>query len=357
MFTLLAETPTGRRGRLQTTHGMIETPFFLPVGTGGAMRGMGHNELISLGAEVLLCNTYHLMLRPGIDVIRGAGGLHQFISWDKPILTDSGGYQVFSLAKHRVVDEKGALFRSPLDGAEYFLGPEEAMRIQHALGSDIIMCFDECPPSTAPRHEIERAVDRTLAWAKICKKYHTSAPTERRSLFGIIQGGLHFDLRKKCAEELIAMGFDGYALGGLAVGESPEEMLDVVREIAPLLPKEKPRYLMGVGDLAQMEAAIALGIDMFDCVLPMRLARHGRLLISDGTTLNIHLVAFKNDHTPIDLGSPSTLSRMHTKSYLRHLLASQERYGETIATMQNLGVTLQKIRDIRESIITSAQTL
>ena len=300
MFALLSSSLIGRRGRLTTPHGVIETPFFMPVGTGGAMRGISHRELLELGAQILLCNTYHLMLQPGEEIVASAGGLHSFIGWEKPILTDSGGYQVFSLRQISEIGDDGVRFRSHINGDPYFMGPEEAMRIQHKLGADMIMCFDECPPSKASRADIERAVDRTLRWAKKCKEVHqrllmagrrrrgdekedereadssaiSSSPPLSPLLFGIVQGGLHFDLRKKCAEELIAIGFDGYALGGLAVGEGEDEMLDVVREVAPLLPEDKPRYLMGVGKINQMRAAVALGIDMFDCVLPVRLARH-----------------------------------------------------------------------------------
>ena len=356
MFTLQKETPLGRRGTLQTAHGTIETPFFMPVGTSGAMRGMTHDELDALGAQIMLCNTYHLFIRPGIDVIESSGGLHKFINWAKPILTDSGGYQVFSLRHMRNIEEDGVHFRSHLDGAPLFLGPEETTTIQHKLGADIIMCFDECPPSTASRYDIEVAVDRTLKWAKKCKEVHEqiaptkAAPTKGCSLFGIIQGGLHFDLRKKCAEELIAIGFDGYAIGGLAVGESEDEMLDVVKEIAPLLPADKPRYLMGVGTVPQLQKCITLGIDMFDCVLPMRLGRHGKIILSDHSTISIHQERYKEDHSPIDLDSHSILSHKHSKSYLRHLLINEERYGETIATTQNLSVTLRAMQDLRENM-------
>lgn len=353
MFNLLKATPIGRRGRIETAHGAIETPFFLPVGTAGAMRGITFNGLEDLGAQVLLCNTYHLHLHPGEDVIEAADGLHRFIGWDKPILTDSGGYQVFSLRQISRITADGVKFRSPTDGREDFLGPREATEIQWKLGADLIMCFDECPPSTASRREIEAAVDRTLKWAKICKETHErlkQATTSQTSLFGIIQGGLHFDLRKKCAEELMAIGFDGYAIGGLAVGESEEEMLSILREVISLLPEDKLRYLMGVGVIHQMKACVALGIDMFDCVYPMRIARHGTILLSDGSELRITNAKFKNAHVPIDPDSPSDLSRTHLKSYLHHLFRVNERMAETIACKQNLGVTLQTIRRLREEM-------
>jgi len=356
MFELLAETPLGRRGRLTTAHGIIETPFFLPVGTAGAMRGITFEDLQDLQAQVLLCNTYHLHLHPGEDVVAAAGGLHEFIHWKKPILTDSGGYQVFSLRSLRDVTDEGVHFRSHVNGDPLFLGPENATEIQWKLGADIIMCFDECPPSTASRGEIISAVDRTLQWAKICKATHERLKKQKKSrtspplLFAIIQGGLYPDLRRKCAEELISIGFDGFALGGLAVGESEEEMEGVLKDVCPLLPKDKPRYLMGVGVIAQLKRCVGLGIDMFDCVLPMRIARHGTLLLSGGEELKITNAAFKTNHALIDPKSPSDLSRVHRLSYLHHLFKTNERLAETIACKQNLGVTLKMMRDLRASI-------
>lgn len=338
---------------MQTAHGVLETPFFMPVGTAGAMKGLTLEDLEMLGAEILLCNTYHLHLRPGEDVVEEAGGLHGFIGWKKPILTDSGGFQVFSLESLRKVSDDGVSFQSHLDGTPLFLGPMEAMRIQHALGSDIIMCFDQCPPSTASRSDILTAVDRTLRWAKVCADEHRRLAQERGKaplLFGIVQGGLHRDLRKKCAEELMAIGFDGYAVGGLAVGESAEEMYGVLDDLCPLLPADKPRYLMGVGRIEQMRTAVAKGIDMFDCVLPMREARHGTIYLSSDEKIRILNNQYVHDHTPIDERSPSPLSRAHGKSYLNHLLRSGERLGETIACMQNMAITLQSIRDLRLQI-------
>ena len=359
MFTLHHTTPIGRRGTLVTPHGYIETPFFLPVATCGAMRGITLQDLHTIGAQVLLCNTYHLHLRPGEDIIATAGGLHQFINWNKPILTDSGGFQVFSLRHRLRIESNGVHFESHIDGAPLFLGPEKAMHIQHALGSDIIMCFDDCPPSTAPRKRLIEAVDRTLRWAKECKKYHqefsrrdvsTKLTMTRRLLFGIVQGGLERDLREKCAQELMAIGFDGYAIGGLAVGESPDEMYGVLDSICPLLPSQKPRYLMGVGRLNQLKNCIAKGIDMFDCVLPMREARHGTLHLSDGSTIRITKREYRDDRSPIDPDSTSSLSKAHTKSYLHHLFNAHERYAETIACMQNMGVVLKMFQEIRSTL-------
>lgn len=364
MFELLATTELGRRGRIHTMHGVIETPVFFPVGTGGAMRGILLDDLTTLGSDVLLCNTYHLHLQPGEDVVEEAGGLHKFIGWNGPILTDSGGFQVFSLEGIRKMKVHGVEFQSHIDGSKHFLGPEEAMKIQHKLGSDIIMCFDECPPSTAPRAKQEDAVDRTLRWAAECKKHHVdlltrllvdsnkqiNEETNKPLLFGIVQGGLEQDLRKKCAEELIAIGFDGYAVGGLAVGETEKEMYDVLDYVCPFLPEDKPRYLMGVGKMHQHREAVKRGIDMFDCVLPMREARHGQLYISDGSVIRIRNAQYIHDHSPIDPNSPSMLSRKHSRSYLAHLTRAGERSAEAIACMQNLGVTLHAIKQLREEI-------
>ncbi|OGJ54068.1 hypothetical protein A3D11_00050 [Candidatus Peribacteria bacterium RIFCSPHIGHO2_02_FULL_49_16] len=356
-FTLFSTSPSGRRGRLKVSHGIIETPFFFPVATAGAMKGIGHQELQDLGAQALLCNTYHLHLRPGEDVVADAGGLHQFIGWEKPILTDSGGFQIFSLRNIRSLHDDGVTFRSHLDGTEHVLGPKEAMEIQHKLCADIIMVLDECPPSTADRCEIEKAVERTLLWARECKRIHEELKRKDGAsmplLFGIVQGGIHRDLREYCARELITMDFDGYAIGGLAVGESTEEMYEVLDWVCPLLPEKKPRYLMGVGKLSQLSVCVSKGIDMFDCVLPMREARHGLVYVSDGSVLRMTNQKYITDHSIIDPSSPSPLSRRHTKSYLSHLIRCGERYGETIACMQNMGMTLQMMRELREKVISS----
>ncbi len=357
MFDLLKTTPLGRRGRLTTAHGVIESPFFMPVGTAGAMKGLTFEDLETLGAQILLCNTYHLHLQPGEKIVEEAGGLHGFTGWKKPILTDSGGFQVFSLRGISKIVENGVHFRSHLNGDALFIGPEESITIQHALGADIIMCFDHCPPSTAPRDEQVAAVDRTLRWAAECKKVHERlcggglrTASGKPLLFGIVQGGLERDLREKCAQELVAIGFDGYAVGGLAVGETQDEMYQILDVVCPLLPEDKPRYLMGVGRIEQLKMAIAKGIDMFDCVAPMREARHGTVYMSDGSRVRMLTQNFIHDHSVIDPDSPSPLSRVHLKSYLRHLLHVGERYGETIACMQNLGVTLKMVRELRETM-------
>jgi queuine tRNA-ribosyltransferase len=348
-------------------HGTFETPAFFPVGTAGAMRGITLDDLRMLGSDILLCNTYHLHIQPGEDVIAEAGGLHKFIGWDGPILTDSGGFQVFSLEGNRKIVDHGVHFKSHIDGSPLFLGPEEAMRIQHTLGSDIIMCFDECPPSTAPRTKQVEAVDRTLRWARECKKWHDvfkeqklqKEQMEQRTsatsitfplLFGIVQGGLERDLREKCAQELIAIGFDGYAIGGLAVGETESEMYDVLDYVCPILPVEKPRYLMGVGRISQHREAVKRGIDFFDCVMPMREARHGKVYLSNGTHINIKNSQYTHDHSIIDPYSTSPLSQKHLKSYLSHLFRLSERSAQTIACMQNLAVTLEAMKQLRAEI-------
>ncbi len=353
MFTLQKTTSSGRKGILTTVHGKIQTPVFMPVATAGAMKGMTFQDLEALGANMLLCNTYHLHLAPGEEIVKNAGGLHTFIGWDKPILTDSGGFQVFSLEAIRKISDTGVEFRDHRSGDLHFIGPREAMQIQHALGADIIMCFDECPPSTAPRAAQMKAVERTLLWANICKTEHLKLSKKSKDpplLFGIIQGGLERDLREKCAKELIEIGFDGYAIGGLAVGESEVEMYTVLDWVCTLLPEDKPRYLMGVGERRQLKAAIIKGIDMFDCVSPMREARHGNIWLSDGSKLKIRRADYANDHTPIDQDSPAPTSRKHTKAYLRHLLQIGERYGETIACLQNMAVTLEVIQSVRKQI-------
>ncbi len=368
MFTLHKETALGRSATLRTAHGPIETPFFLPVATAGAMKGITLPDLIELGAQVLLCNTYHLHIAPGEDVVAAAGGLHSFVQWSKPILTDSGGFQVFSLKSIREITEEGVHFRDHRSGAPLFIGPKESITIQHKLGSDIIMCFDECPPSTAPRVDQMKAVDRTLRWATECKKVHEALKSQKKQesqgkkspaspdspesplLFGIVQGGLERDLREKCAQELIAIGFDGYAVGGLAVGETESEMLSILDVVCPILPKDKARYLMGVGEIHQLREAAKRGIDMADCVSPMREARHGNVWLSDGTKLRINRSEYKSDHAPVDPLSPTRFGRETSRAYLHHLMRLGERYGETIACMQNMAVMLDAMKTLREKI-------
>jgi queuine tRNA-ribosyltransferase len=373
MFTLHKSTGLGRRATLQTPHGDIETPFFMPVATAGAMKGITLPDLEELGAQILLCNTYHLHVQPGEAIVRDAGGLHGFLHWNKPILTDSGGFQVFSLKSIRTITDEGVRFQNHRNGSPLFMGPKESITIQHALGADIIMCFDECPPSTAARVEQMKAVDRTLRWAEECKRVHEELKTKKPGLqdsripvakgineakettgspllFGIVQGGLERDLREKCANELIAIGFDGYAVGGLAVGETESEMMDVLDVVCPLLPQNKPRYLMGVGEIHQLQEAAKRGIDMADCVSPMREARHGNVWLSTGEKVRIHRSEYRTDYSVIDEHSPTRYGREHSKAYVHHLMRLGERYGETIACMQNMGVMLQAMRTLRDTI-------
>lgn len=325
----------------------------MPVATAAAMKGITLKDLHDLDADMLLSNTYHLHLSPGEDIVKHGGGLHGFMHWKKPILTDSGGFQVFSLQSIRKIREDGVEFRDHRSGVKRFIGPKEAMQIQHKLGADIIMCFDECPSSTAPRAAQIKAVERTLTWAKDCKKEHVALSKEKKNpplLFAIVQGGLERDLREKCATELLKIGFDGYAIGGLAVGESEEEMYTVLDWVCPLLPQDKPRYLMGVGERRQLKAAVAKGIDMFDCVSPMREARHGNIWLSDGTKLRIRRSEYIDDHSPIDSMSSVPVGKEHSRSYVHHLMRLGERYGETIACLQNMSAVLDCIRDIRKNI-------
>lgn len=373
MFTLHKSTGLGRRATLQTPHGDIETPFFMPVATAGAMKGITLPDLEELGAQILLCNTYHLHVQPGEAIVRDAGGLHGFLHWNKPILTDSGGFQVFSLKSIRTITDEGVRFQNHRNGSPLFIGPKESITIQHTLGADIIMCFDECPPSTAARVDQMKAVDRTLRWAKECKRVHEELKTMKAGLqdskipvakgikeakqttdspllFGIVQGGLERDLREKCANELIAIGFDGYAVGGLAVGETESEMMDVLDVVCPLLPENKPRYLMGVGEIHQLQEAAKRGIDMADCVSPMREARHGNVWLSTGKKVRIHRSEYRTDYSAIDEHSPTRYGREHSKAYVHHLMRLGERYGETIACMQNMAVMLDAMKKLRGKI-------
>ena len=347
-FDLLARDSASyaRLGRLHTAHGSVDTPCFMPVGTQGSVKALGPDELESLGADMILGNAYHLRVRPGLDVIRACGGLHRFMSWNRPILTDSGGFQVFSLSDIRKVKADGVEFRSHVDGSALFLGPREVMTIQRELGSDVAMAFDECPPYPCPPAAAEKAVDRTLAWAETCVA-QPRAPGQM--LFGIVQGGNYLWLRQKCAARLMEMGFDGYAIGGVSVGEPEGLMLDTVRSIAPSLPQDKPRYLMGVGMLHQILEAVAQGVDMFDCVLPTRLARHGTALTLRGR-FALKAGAWKNHTGPIEEGCECFACRRFSRAYLRHLLHAGEILGFRLLTLHNVHVMLSFMRKLRQSL-------
>ena len=335
-----------RTGVLKTAHGLIETPVFMAVGTRGSVKAVSPSELMELNSEIILSNTYHLCLRPGIEIIESAGGLHKFIGWNRPILTDSGGYQVFSLSKLRKITEKGVEFQSYLDGSPLFLGPDQAMRLQKRFGSDISMAFDDCPPYPCDYDAAVLSLGRTLRWAADCRQYDL-APNQL--VFGIIQGSVYKDLRKKCTHALVNMNFDGYALGGLSVGEPEESMFQVTDWITPDLPVDKPRYLMGVGTPPQIVEAVARGIDMFDCVLPTRVGRNGCAYTADGMQ-QIKAGRYKNDFTPISDKCGCYACRNFTKAYIRHLLNVKEILGLRLLTLHNLFFYQKLMKEIRKSI-------
>ncbi|MFM7101841.1 MAG: tRNA guanosine(34) transglycosylase Tgt [Verrucomicrobiota bacterium] len=345
MFELLLQDSSSRArlGRLHTAHGTVDTPVFMPVGTQASVKALDNRELLEMGTQILLGNTYHLGIRPGLDILRQAGGLHGFMNWTRPILTDSGGFQVFSLGKIRKIREHGVEFRSHLDGSPLFLGPKESMEIQRVLGSDIAMVFDECPPHTASREDVARAVKRTLKWAAECR-VQPRAPGQL--VFGIVQGTHHADLRRKCAEELLQMDFDGYAIGGVSVGEPEPEMMQAVEITEPHLPAGKARYAMGLGTPAQLVELVARGVDMFDCVLPTRVARNGTAFTRRGT-FAIKGGAVKADFGPIDAGCQCFACRHHTRAYIRHLLNVNEILGLRLVSIHNSHFYLQLMAEVR----------
>ncbi|MBI4662747.1 MAG: tRNA guanosine(34) transglycosylase Tgt [Verrucomicrobia bacterium] len=345
MFELLKTDPNskGRLGRLSTPHGLIQTPVFMPVGTQGSVKALDPRELREMGTEIILGNTYHLSIRPGLDIIRAGGGLHQFIHWPHPILTDSGGFQVFSLAKIRKVKPHGVEFRSHLDGSLLFLGPKEAMETQRLLGSDIAMTFDECPPHDCSPREARAAVERTIRWAQECRE-QPRAPGQQ--VFGIVQGGSNPALRADCARAIVAIGFDGYAIGGVSVGEPEHEMLKAVEFTEPYLPAHQPRYAMGLGTPAQIVELVARGVDMFDCVLPTRVARNGTAFTAKGT-ISIKAGYNKSDWRPIEEGCECYACRNFSRAYLRHLLNVNEILGLRMLSVHNSHMYLKLLRDIR----------
>jgi len=346
MFTLLQTDPAtkARRGRLVTNHGIIETPVFMPVGTQGSVKAVSPGELREVGAQIILGNTYHLFVRPGMDVMRHFGGLHRFMGWDGPILTDSGGFQVFSLAKLRKITEEGVHFQNHLDGAPCFLGPREAMEIQATLGSDIAMLFDECPPYPCAREDAAESLARTLRWAARCREIPTPGLK-----FGIVQGSSYADLRRESAEALVAMGFDGYAVGGVSVGEPEPEMMAAIEASEPWLPAERPRYAMGLGTPPQMVEMVARGIDMFDCVLPTRLARNGTAFTAQGT-INLKNAPYIYDQGPIEEGCTCAACRQFTRGYLRHLVKAEEILGLRLISLHNLHFYLHLMERVRREI-------
>ena len=353
-FEVLKTDATGaRRGRMTTPHGTVETPLFLPVGTQATVKGLTQEALEELGAEILLANTYHLYLRPGHELVRKLGGLHQFMSWPRVILTDSGGYQVFSLSELRRVTDEGVRFRSHLDGSEHLLTPEKTVEIQLALGSDFAMVLDECIETPAPRDKAEAAVMRTTQWARRARDYFQEFVRRNGDLaqaqFGIVQGATFADLRRESARQLLDLDFPGYAVGGLAVGEPHEMTCEMTAVVTALLPKSRPRYLMGVGRPEQIADYVALGIDMMDCVLPTRAARHACLYTSEGRVL-IKNARYAQDQRPIDPKCTCSVCRRYTRAYLRHLFAAGELTGSILATHHNVHFYLDIMRQIREAI-------
>jgi queuine tRNA-ribosyltransferase len=346
MFELLSTDPTSkaRRGCLKTAHGVIQTPVFMPVGTQGTVKGVSPAELWDLKTQIILGNTYHLFLRPGLEIIGEFGGLHGFSRWSGPILTDSGGFQVFSLAKLRKITDEGVHFQSHIDGAACFIGPREAMEIQAALGSDIAMLFDECPPYPCEKEYAANSLKRTLLWAKQCKEVPTPG-----AKFGIVQGATFADLRRESAEALVAMDFDGYAVGGVSVGEPEEEMMAAVENSEPFLPAHKARYAMGLGTPPQMLEMIARGIDMFDCVLPTRVARTGTAYTAEGT-LNLKNACHTRAKGPIEEGCTCPACREFSRAYIRHLVKSEELLGIRLVTLHNLHFYLNLMTQVRAHI-------
>jgi queuine tRNA-ribosyltransferase len=345
MFELLKTDTTtkARLGKLTTAHGVVDTPVYMPVGTQASVKAMDPRELIECGTQIILGNTYHLNIRPGLEIITAAGGLHKFMNWKLPILTDSGGFQVFSLAKIRKIKPHGVEFRSHLDGSMLFIGPKESMEIQRVLGSDIAMCFDECPPHDAPAKEQRHAVERTIRWARECREQPRAAG---QKVFGIVQGGNNPALREECAKAIVPMDFDGYAIGGVSVGEPEPEMLQAIEFTVPHLPQNKARYAMGLGTPAQMLELVARGVDMFDCVLPTRVARNGTAYTRRGA-IGIKGGQFKADFSPIEAGCDCFACKHFTRAYLRHLLNVNEILGLRMLSVHNTHMYLKTMADAR----------
>ncbi|QUW22466.1 tRNA guanosine(34) transglycosylase Tgt [Sporosarcina sp. Marseille-Q4063] len=343
---------TGARlGIVHTPHGSFETPTFMPVGTQATVKTMSPEELKEIGSGIILSNTYHLWLRPGHEIIKEAGGLHKFMNWDKPILTDSGGFQVFSLSKFRTIEEEGVHFRHHLNGSKLFLSPEKATEIQNALGADIMMAFDECPPYPATFEYMKASVERTSRWAERCLTAH-GRPNDQ-ALFGIVQGGEFEELRKQSAKDLISMDFPGYAIGGLSVGESKEVMNEVLEFTTPLLPQDKPRYLMGVGSPGSLIDGAIRGIDMFDCVLPTRIARNGTLMTSEGR-LVVRNAKYSRDFGPLDPNCDCHVCKNYSRAYIHHLIRAEETFGIRLTSYHNLYFLLNLMEQVRDAIRTDS---
>ncbi len=337
-----------RRGRIHTPHGIIETPVFMPVGTQATVKSLTPEELKEeVNAQIILSNTYHLYLRPGHELVKEAGGLHKFMNWDRAILTDSGGFQVFSLGDLRKITEEGVEFKSHLDGSRHFLSPEKVMEIENALGADIIMAFDECVEYPAEYDYTKQSMERTTRWAKRCKKAHKN--TENQALFGIVQGGMHKDLREKSAKDLVDLNFPGYAVGGLSVGEPTELMCDILEFTTAFLPKDKPRYLMGVGSPDYLIEAVLRGIDMCDCVLPTRIARNGTAMTSNGKVV-VRNATYERDFTPLDSECDCYTCKNYTRAYIRHLIKAGEILGVRLLSIHNLRFLTKLMERVRIEI-------
>ncbi|WP_172369056.1 tRNA guanosine(34) transglycosylase Tgt [Sporosarcina jiandibaonis] len=343
---------TGARlGIVHTPHGSFETPTFMPVGTQATVKTMSPEELKEIGSGIILSNTYHLWLRPGHEIIKEAGGLHKFMNWDRPILTDSGGFQVFSLSEFRTIEEEGVHFRHHLNGSKLFLSPEKATEIQNALGADIMMAFDECPPYPATFEYMKASVERTSRWAERCLSAH-GRPNDQ-ALFGIVQGGEFEELRKQSAKDLISLDFPGYAIGGLSVGESKEVMNEVLEFTTPLLPQDKPRYLMGVGSPGSLIDGAIRGIDMFDCVLPTRIARNGTLMTSEGR-LVVRNAKYSRDFGPLDPNCDCHVCKTYSRAYIHHLIRAEETFGIRLTSYHNLYFLLNLMEQVRDAIRTDS---
>jgi queuine tRNA-ribosyltransferase len=334
-----------RVGIIETAHGAIETPVFMPVGTRAAVKTLTNQHLLDMKAQIILGNTYHLMLRPGVEILAKAGGLHAFMNWQSPLLTDSGGFQVFSLSALNKVTDKGVHFQSHIDGSRHFLGPDESMFIQKTIGSDIVMAFDECTPYPCEKKIVEKSLERTHRWAECCRNYDLQP---HQNLFGIVQGGVHADLRQQSAQFLANLDFQGYAIGGLSVGEPASVMYEVLDHTVPFMPVEKPRYLMGVGTPRNLVESVMRGVDMFDCVMPTRNARNGTAFTWAGK-VQIKAARYAEDFSPLDPSTPSYTSQF-SKAYLRHLLNVDEMTGLTLVTLQNLAFYLDFMQKLREAI-------
>lgn len=342
-----AKDCNARLGKITTPHGEIETPIFMPVGTQATVKTLTPEDLKDLDAQIILSNTYHLHLRPGEDIVEEAGGLHKFMNWDRPILTDSGGFQVFSLGDMREITEEGVNFRSHIDGSKKFISPEKAIEIQNALGADIIMCFDECAPYPSSYEYIKDSMERTTRWARRCKEHHKN--TDKQALFGIIQGGMYKDLREKSAKDLVAMDFPGYSIGGLSVGEPIEMMCEILEHVTPFIPKDKPRYNMGVGTPDYLFESVIRGVDMADCVLPTRIARNGTAMTSSGR-LVVRNAAYKRDWGPLDAECSCYTCQNYSRAYIRHLINVNEILGAKLITIHNIHFLINLMTNIREAI-------